>query len=550
MDHQFVFTRPSQRSFRPTWALVAVVVALSSGPALAQDPLLWGSLKPGPYGVGYRKLYQLDHTRQYDPDYSTDPTKLPAHKPRPSLICVWYPAKKTGAGPMEYRRYLDVSSDDARIAPFAKRLSRHVVAAVSEGTVGKEPVNRTPAETAAFERLLATKTFAVKDAPPAEGRFPVVLNHAGLGGVADDNSVLFELLASHGYVVLASAYPNYYAEGVRIGSDLHTSFRDLEFLSRYARELKFADADRLGAMGHSWGATAVLHWAALPDSPLRALVTLDSGFEYISIEDTGVEMLINHMKANKGNIRAATLRFAGRATLKTNFDFLEPYLKYAPDYQAAVASLTHNDYLTHGAIGPALLPEKWPDPKGARRTSYDRICRHVLLFFDATLKQRTAARKALEKSVRGEGLDDGLRLKFKPAAPVPPTNGQIAVYLKEHGLDKALELVRSFPDMRPLRVAAAASTLIEDGDAKAALLALRWATKDYPKRTINQVWLGQALIHTGDQAGALAAYRKAAELLPNDDEMAKNESLREGYKYLIDKGLKDLGASELPPKER
>ena len=104
--------------------------------------------------------------------------------------------------------------------------------------------------------------------------------------------------------------------------------------------------------------------------------------------------------------------------------------------------------------------------------------------------------------------------------------------------------------MRPLRVAGAASTLTEDGDAKAALAALRWAAKEYPKRSINQVWLGEALALTGDRAGALAAHRKAAELFPNDDEMAKNESLREGYKYRIDKGLKELGPSEIPPKGR
>jgi Tetratricopeptide repeat len=549
MVRQFGSTCPSQRTFRATGALVGVVVALSSGPASAQEPLLWGSLKPGPHAVGYRSLFQLDHTRRYDPELATDPTKPPAHRPRPILLCVWYPAQKTGAKPMEYRQYLDVSSDEALIAPFVKRLSRHVVAAVSEGTVGKEPVNRTPAETAAFERLLATRTFAVTDAPPAEGRFPVVLNHAGLAGVADDNSVLFELLASHGYVVLSSAYPNYYAEGVRITSDLHTSFRDLEFPSRYARELKFADADRLGAMGHSWGAIAVLHWAALPDSALRAFVTLDSGFEYVAVEDTGFEPLMFHMRTNKGNIRAAALRFASTAR-KPNFDFLAPHLKYAPDYQIAVASLTHNDYLTHGAIGPALLPEKWPDPKGARRTSYDRLCRHVLLFFDATLKQQVAARESLEKSVRGEGLDDEFRLKYKPAAPVPPTNGQLASYLKQHGLEKTLELIRSFPNVYPGRVAAAASILVEDGDATAALPALRWAVKEYPKSTTLQVSLGQALVVAGDRAGALAAYRKAAELLPNDDEMAKNEQLRENYKYLIDKGLKDLGSSEPPPKER
>jgi hypothetical protein len=528
--------------------LAFAVVALSAGPASAQDPLLWGSLRPGPHAVGYRSLFQLDHTRQYDPELVTDPAKPPAHRPRPILVCVWYPAPKTDAKPMEYRQYLNVPAGDAVIATFVKRLSRHVVNVVSDTVVGKEPANRTPAETAAFERLLATRTFAVKDAPPAEGRFPVVLHHPGLGGVPDDSSVLCELLASHGYVVLCSAYPNYDAQGVGIGSDLHTSFRDLEFLSRFARELPSADADRLGAMGHSWGAIAVLHWAALPDSPLRAFVTLDSGFEYGSVEDTGIEPLILHMKTNKGNIRAAALRFSGRPTLKTNFDFLEPYLKYAPDYRAAVTGLTHNDYLTHGAIGPALLPEKWPDPKGARRSGYDRICTHVRLFFDATLKQQTAAREALQKSVRGDGLDDGFKLTFKPAAPAPPTLRQLADYLQQRGVEKTVELARSIPGTRPNWVAGAANTLVEEGETTAALPALRWAVKEYPKGAIYQIWLGQALAVTGDRAGALAAYRKAAELFPHD-ETIDNERAREGYKYMIDKGLKDLGAAE-PPKGR
>ena len=133
--------------------------------------------------------------------------------------------------------------------------------------------------------------------------------------------------------------------------------------------------------------------------------------------------------------------------------------------------------------------------------------------------------------------------------PVPPTNRQIAVYLKEHGVDKTVELLRSFPDVPLGRVAGAASALTDDGDATAALPALRWVTKEYPKAANYQVWLGKALVLTGDRAGALAAYRKAAEVLP-DDESAKNEQFRENYKYLIDKGLKELSPSEPPPKDR
>src|SRR5262245_23561718 len=150
---------PCRSSLRSAVALAAVLTALASAPAAAQDPLLWGGLKPGPNAVGYRALYGLDHTRQYDPEFTADPTKPPAPRPRPIYIAVWYPAQRTDAMPMEYRQYLDASSDDPLLAPFAERLSRHWVAVVSEETVGREPAYRTPAETAAFERLMAARTI-------------------------------------------------------------------------------------------------------------------------------------------------------------------------------------------------------------------------------------------------------------------------------------------------------------------------------------------------------------------------------------------------------
>jgi cytochrome c-type biogenesis protein CcmH/NrfG len=94
---------------------------------------------------------------------------------------------------------------------------------------------------------------------------------------------------------------------------------------------------------------------------------------------------------------------------------------------------------------------------------------------------------------------------------------------------------------------APAYCLLRDGEAKAALPALRFAIKEDPKTAIYQVWLGQALVLTGDRAGALAAYRKAAELLPGDESAGR---AREAYKYLIDKGLKELGPSGPPPNDR
>ena len=107
------------------------------------------------------------------------------------------------------------------------------------------------------------------------------------------------------------------------------------------------------------------------------------GLEYETLESSGFERLQYHMKINKENIRAATLRFASRER-EPHFEYLDPYLKFVPRYEATVASLEHNDYLTHGAVRPALMPRSGRTRSRARRSSYDRMCEHILNFLETT----------------------------------------------------------------------------------------------------------------------------------------------------------------------
>ena len=113
-------TQSRQRpfSFRGVGSLAAVLVALASASAGAQEQLLWGDLKPGPHAVGYQALYKLDPSREYDPEYVTDATQPLVHSPRPILICMWYPARATGAEPITYRQYLEIPSNDAELRPI------------------------------------------------------------------------------------------------------------------------------------------------------------------------------------------------------------------------------------------------------------------------------------------------------------------------------------------------------------------------------------------------------------------------------------------------
>ena len=46
--------------------------------------------------------------------------------------------------------------------------------------------------------------------------------------------------------------------------DFYTSLDDLAFVSRFTGALPFADTSQVTAMGHSYGAQAVLAWRAQP----------------------------------------------------------------------------------------------------------------------------------------------------------------------------------------------------------------------------------------------------------------------------------------------
>jgi pimeloyl-ACP methyl ester carboxylesterase len=526
------------RAFRyslPVARGVAVGAFLLVSAADAQTPLLWGGLTTGPHAVGFRLRFEPDHSREYDPEFVADTIRSPIHRPRPIMIGIWYPARKTSASPMTYRQYLDVSSGPGSFAAFASRLEPAMRNVVADETTGKTIRTMTPAETKAFEQLLATKTFAVKNAPAATGKFPVIIYHPGLAGTYEDNSVLFEYLASRGYIILSSPYPDPDAHSVFIGGDVAGSFADLDFLVTFARTLPNADADRLGVMGHSYGAWVSFAWAAKQGSPIRALITLDSGFEYTMV-DSGPEIFQSHMKRNQNNIRAATLRVA--STDRTpHFEYLDPYLKFVPRYEASVTSLTHNDYLTHGAIRPALMPGHWPDSTLDRRASYDRMSEVISNFLDASLKQRPEARAFLARNVDGKGPDNRIALQFRAATPAPPTQRQMAQYFRQHGPEETMAMLRAFPDLAEGKTVAGLITLMGDDDLQTALPSLMLAQKSYPKNAGIHAMLGQALARTGDKAGAEKAFRRARELFPDDTTMG---GFGPYWKNVIDRGLREL----------
>ena len=496
-----------------------MVVALGSAAGGWGQSEFWGELKAGKYGVGFRSLYQLDAARSYDADYPA-PGVASIKKPRPIFIGVWYPAAPLQDKAMVYRDYFRAVSVDSPVAEFAQRLRKFTRDMACQYMLGKEFDKLTDDERVAWDEVLATPVFATLNVAPAAGKFPVVIHHPGLGGTFDDNAVACEYLASHGYVVVSSAYQAADSSMLKIDGDQETSLEDLGFLLRYASTLSFADVSKVAAMGHSYGAQAMLAWRAGPNSPVDAVVVLDSTVEYRALSDFA------HFQAaleRNRNSTAPVLMF-GDKRRNPRFEMFDPYLQFAERYEATLDGMEHNDFVSQGVTGKG---------EGVRR-NYEAVCELILRFLDGYLKADAEALKSLGAAPPG-GL---LQVAFKAARAAPPTSAQVVkMYASEVPAD--VEALAALVKENDADLAVDASALLLDGGHKLeGVSLLKWAAPLLPRSADLQRALGEALLIVGDKAGSRAAFEKALLLLADDVTLDASQKVR--TRKAVEDGVKAL----------
>lgn len=308
-----------------------------------------GSPPRSDFGVGFRVFWESDPSRAYGSASS-----------RPILIAVW---SDRSLPKLKYGDYFDLPVYPAD-PDYASRMSAfmtdHAVAAGGNG-------------------LLGMSVNASREAAPEEGKFPVVLYHPGAEGTFDENSILFERLASHGYVVISSAYQSTDPQqlGNNIGS-FEEQIADLTFLQHYGAALPFADPEKTVAIGHSIGAQILLQWIGQAASPLQALVSLDTTLEY-SPEDFPMHRSLRDAfrQLRKPEIRVF---LAASAERQPNFATFDAYLRNSARYEVAVRGLTHGDYLTQGVV---------QRNNSELRQTYDELGVLIQAFLDQTFSNST-----------------------------------------------------------------------------------------------------------------------------------------------------------------
>ena len=270
-------------------------------------PEVWGDLRPGGYGVGYR-VEEKD-------------------------VSVWYPADPGGT-PVTLGDY-----------------------------------------TADEEWPRATPMFAVRDARPVRGRYPVVLIAQGNQQDAAAQAVLAEYLASSGFIVATTPSPMIATP--MTGTDEVATFAekqadDLDRALEAVRGVRGAATTELAVIGHSFGARAALLFAMRRGHRLAALVSLDGGI--------GTATAVDVFRSARSFDPAADLPPILHL-YEENDEFMKPDFALLRSLRPQELVLEKKDGLRHAHFTTRgfLIPEKRAEAASVARATLAYLGRYVRL---------------------------------------------------------------------------------------------------------------------------------------------------------------------------
>lgn len=501
--------------------LVALLLAGSS-PAHAQSPQ-WDDLKPGAYGAGFRMIETFDRGRTVKPptDYAgRTATEAPGV---PMQLGVWYPAvRRPGSRPMSYFELLLAVRERPTFGPQTAADSAATRQFVTQtvGFAGGD-TTRSDARPAA---VLSRATASLRGAPPARGKFPVVI--LASGGAIGGTTVLAEYLATHGWIVV-STQGQTLASGALQPTEpalaIDVGVNAIAFALATAHTISNADAGRVGVIGFNFDSFSALDYQA---RYMRAsvLVTIN-GWESI---DQRAETLRNSLWYDPARIRVPVLNihWDERGAAPANLTYLES-LKYSERRNITISGLDH-----FGLIGNPLA---YQYAKPAHRSGYQYLIRAV----HATLANAIAGSNDVVRDLflsrppaEAGFAPDVLKNSWsRPALPPVPTRAEFFEIIGDRrDLQTATRLFREARTrdstvqlFSESEMNLAAFRFQRAGQLDNAIAVHRLAVDAYPKSSNARNGLGNMLLLRADTAAAVREFEAAITLLDANSVMSAEE---------------------------
>lgn len=372
----------------------------------AQTSLKQINLETGKFSVGFMHYLTSDSTRTYQRVYDWTNSIIP----RPVRISIWYPAQPQGTKKhmrvLEYMQILKME-EEWEYLPDEQLLNWFSYS-----------------NSVSNQQHLKEVTTAFKSAMPAKGKFPVVIYAPSYQASSVENFALCELLASHGYIVIASpsrGTDTRFLEGGTL-KDLETQARDLDFLAREVSKFPAADPGRMALAGFSFGGmSGVL--SQMSNRKFNALVSLDGTVKYnykvlkaspfFNIQKLDIPFIHFSQKDIPDEVLTAENL---DPALNTQFEYYDSLL-YSEAYHLKFHHLTHSYFSTMGVLFQDR--DKRQDKSDTEiMASYKLVATYTLKFLNAFLKKEPAAYSYLEQTPVRNGTNNDV-LSFQSKKPLP-----------------------------------------------------------------------------------------------------------------------------------
>ena len=488
---------------------------------------------PGQYAVGLKVVRQYDATRTFLGrfDVVTGEAVPPSSRARPVETLIWYPATQAGTR-MHYGDYLLLTGSEDRFDRSDAQIK-----AVTEYRLRDYLPPEMPA--ASVEQIKQESMWATQDADAAVGKFPIVIYAPSHNASAYENADLCEYLASHGYIVLASASMG--ADNRWMGedvSDVQAQVGDIEFLVGYAATLPNADSAHIAVIGYSWGGISNV-FAAAKDSRITALVGFDGGIRLVG-------KLVSEAKyVTPERITVPFLYLSSRPFSVEDLyrqkqdlsDDLLTRLKYSDLTIVTFDALVHYQFASEhlrflSLKDAAMFPGDYSLPDVFR--AYGWLARYTLAFLAGELKDDKKSLAFVTNAPAAKRTPaHEVRTEVNRSAGLPVTRETLAAEINRKGFAHAGDvydaLKKQNADFKlpPYEFINWIDDLLVMNRSQEAIDIAKLFAKAYPDRPGPHVELGEAYLAHGDRALAAESFKKYLAMVPDDERVQARLKLAE-----------------------
>jgi dienelactone hydrolase len=480
--------------------ILFLLPAFSSG-IQAQTPPLWGGLKPGDFGVGFRTIEKYDFSRTFRSKIDYFGETLPGENARPIQICIWYPAlTKSADSYLILGEYLFPYPGNSDFFAYLTGIQQRSIQQIGVLLANNQGLLLDASE---------IEMGAVRDAPLADGSFPLIIYFPGLINAVSDNMVLCEFLASHGFVVMTThQVGTTSANPLASQIDFETIVRDKEFALANIMELDFINFDKIGVFGADAGGLAAL-LAQMRNFDIDAVASL-AGW---NIDNSRFEFALQNPCFNPRRMDKPMLQVYYEDQI-FNMALLDS-LKYSERLMLKLGEPPSGGFTSYPAV--VSFMDTLNVNRTISRPTYELTCQYLLDFYNNFLKSAEVKNTLAKKPA------DPVTMEYKSAMELPPTPDQFTAIIGRQGGAQAVELYWKFDkiDSGCITFQEAAINFLgyralQSGQNDDALALFKLNADIFPNSANCWDSYSDGLQAVGDTAEAISCYKKVLEVLPAD----------------------------------